>query len=157
MAAQARPGRGSKIGKPLAPNTIRLARAPLAGAFKLAVSSGIVAVSPLTLAPRRKARRSIPRHWSPEQAREFLPLMEGDRTYPVWVFQLGSGQRIGELVWLRWPNVDFAAGQVRVVEFATTLGYDVVTSPGKGHDSVRSVDLDPGARCGVAGASELQA
>ncbi len=49
-----------------------------------------------------KARRSIPKHWSPEEAREFLSLMEGDRTYAVWAFLLGSGLRIGELVWLRW-------------------------------------------------------
>ncbi|MGH3848807.1 MAG: hypothetical protein ACRDRT_03740, partial [Pseudonocardiaceae bacterium] len=54
----------SRSGKPLAPNTIRLARAPLAGAFKLAVSTGMVAVSPLALTPRLKARRSIPGHWT---------------------------------------------------------------------------------------------
>jgi integrase len=137
-------GGGTKNGKPLAPNTIRLARAPLAGAFKLAVASGIVAVSPLSLAPRPKARRSIPKHWSPEQARKFLALMEGDRTYPVWAFLLGSGLRIGELVWLRWSNVDLEAGLARVVEFATTLGYDVVASDGKSRDSVRTIDLDPG-------------
>jgi hypothetical protein len=75
---------GTKSGKPLAPNTIRLARAPLAGAFKLAVANGIVAVNPLSHTQRPKARHSVPRHWSPEQARQFLALMEGDRTYPVW-------------------------------------------------------------------------
>jgi integrase len=92
----------------------------------------------------RRARRSIPKHWSPEQAREFLALMEGDRTYPVWAFLLGSGLRIGELVWLRWGNVDLRAGLVRVVEFATALGYDVVASDGKSRDSLRTIDLDPG-------------
>ena len=66
---------GTKNAKPLAPNTIRLARAPLAGAFKLAVSTGIVAVSPLVNTPQPKARRSIPHHWTPEQARQFLALM----------------------------------------------------------------------------------
>lgn len=45
-------GGGTKNGKPLAPNTIRLARAPLGGAFKLAVTSGVVAVSPLSTVPR---------------------------------------------------------------------------------------------------------
>ena len=136
-------GGGTKNGKALAPNTIRLARAPLSGAFKLAVSSGILAMSPLASVPRPKARRSIPKHWSPEQAREFLTLMEGDRTYAVWAFLLGSGLRIGELVWLRWDNVDLKAGLARVVEFATTLGYDVVASDGKSRDSVRTIDLDP--------------
>lgn len=89
-----------------ASNTIRLARAPLAGAFKLAASSGIVAVNPLTHTPQPKARGSVPRHWSPEQAREFLSLMERDRTYPVWAFLMGAGRRIGELLALRWGNVN---------------------------------------------------
>ena len=59
-------------GKALAPNTIRLARAPLSGAFKLAVSRGIVPVDPTSTVARPKRKRSIPRHWTPEQAREFL-------------------------------------------------------------------------------------
>jgi integrase len=135
---------GSKDGRPLAPNTIRLARAPLAGAFKLATSSGIVAVNPLTNIPRPQARRSIPRHWSPEQAREFLSLMEGDRTYPVWAFLMCAGLRIGELVALRWRNVDLAEGVVRVVEFSTYLGHEVVESAGKSRDAIRRVDIDEG-------------
>jgi len=122
---------GTKAGKPLAPNTIRLARSPLSGAFKLAVATGIVAVNPLINVPRPKARRSVARHWTPDQTREFLALMEGDRTYPIWAFLLGSGLRIGELVALRWANVDLTARLVRVVDFATYLGHDVVASVGK--------------------------
>lgn len=137
-------GGGTKNAKPLAPNTIRLARAPLAGAFKLAVTTGIVAVSPLTNTPQPKARRSIPRHWTPEQAREFLALMDGDRTYALWAFLLGSGLRIGELVALRWPNVDLEARVARVVEFSTYVGYDVIASDGKSREAVRTIDLDDG-------------
>lgn len=92
---------GTKTGKALSPNSVRLARAPLAGALKLAVSTGMLAFNPLTLAPRPKPSRSVPKHWSPEQARHFLALMEGDRTWPIWAFLMGSGLRIGELVWLR--------------------------------------------------------
>ena len=131
-------------GRPLAPNTIRLARAPLAGAFKLAAHSGIVAVNPFLQTPQPKARRSIPRYWTPEQAREFLGLMEGDRTYSVWAFLMGSGLRIGELVALRWPNVDLDRRVAHIVEFSTYLGHEVVPSTGKSRDAVRSVDLDDG-------------
>ena len=133
---------GAKDGKPLAPNTIRLARAPLAGAFKLAVTAGMVPANPLASAPRPARRRSVPRHWSPEEARTFLGFMEGDRTYPVWAFLLSAGLRIGELVSLRWPNVDLDARLVRVVEFSSTLGYEVVPSTGKSRDAVRTIDLD---------------
>jgi len=135
---------GTKDKKPLSANTVRLARSPLGGAFKLAVSIGAVAVNPTTAAPRPKAPRAVPKHWTPEQAREFLALMEGDRTWPVWAFLLGSGLRIGELVWLRWPSVDLERRLVRIVDFASTLGHDLVPSTGKSRDAVRTIELDDG-------------
>jgi integrase len=130
--------------KPLAPNTIRLARSSLAGAFKLATSAGMIGTNPLLRVPRPKARRSIPRHWSPEQAREFLALMEGDRTWPLWAFLLGSGLRIGEAVSLRWSSVDLKRRNARVVDFVSTLGYDLLPSSGKSKDAVRTIELDDG-------------
>lgn len=148
---------GTKTNKPLAPNTIRLARAPLAGAFKLAVVSGVITFNPLASVPRPTARRSIARHWAPEQARQFLALMEGDRSYAVWAFLLGSGLRIGELVWLRWPNVDLRAKRAHVVEFASTLGHELVPSVGKSRDAVRTVDLDDGLVKVLRAQQELQA
>ncbi len=135
---------GSKNGKPLAPNTIRLARAPLAGAFKMAVKNGLMVVNPLVSTPRPTRTRSIPHHWSPEEARTFLGFMETDRTFPIWAFLMSAGLRIGELVALRWPNVDLDGRLVRVVEFSSTIGYEVVVSSGKSRDAVRSVDLDDG-------------
>ncbi len=135
---------GVKSGKPLAANTIRLARSPLSGAMKLAVSMGVVTVNPLTVVPRPRAARSIPKHWSPEQARDFLSLMEGDRTCPLWAFLLGSGLRIGEAVWLRWANIDLDRRIVHVVDFVSTLGHDLVASAGKSRDAVRSIELDDG-------------
>jgi integrase len=148
---------GTKDGKPLAANTVRLARAPLAGAFKLAVGAGLVSVTPMTGAPRPLPKRSIPRHWSPEQAREFLALMEGDRTWPLWAFLLGSGLRIGELVALRWPRVDLDAGVVRVVEFVSTLGHETVASTGKSRDAVRTIDLGAGLVAVLRRQRKLQA
>jgi integrase len=135
-------GGGVKKGKPLAPNTIRLARAPLAGAVKLAVSTGLLVVNPLASTPRPTRKRAVPRHWSPGEALAFLGYMEADRTYPIWAFLLSAGLRIGELVALRWPNVDLDARVVRVVEFSSTIGYEVVASAGKSPDAIRTIDLD---------------
>ena len=137
-------GGGIKNGKGLAPNTVKRARAPFSGAMKLAVDSGVIALNPLVTARPPRAPRSIPRHWTPEEARQFLGLMEGDRTYPIWAFLLGSGLRIGELVSLRWPNVDLERRRVHVVEFVSGLGYNMVPSSGKSRDAVRTVDLDDG-------------
>jgi integrase len=135
---------GSKNGKPLSANSVRLARASLAGAVKLAVEHGLLRSNPLASVPRPKAKRAVPRHWTPDEARAFLASQEGDRLYPLWAFLLGAGLRIGELVWLRWPNVDLAGRRVRIVEFATTLGWDLVPSSGKSATAVRTIDLDDG-------------
>lgn len=99
-------------------------------------------MSPLLGTPRPQARRAIPKHWSPEQARQFLALMEGDRTWTLWAFLMGSGLRIGELVPLRWSNVDLREHVVRVVDFVSTLDHEIVTSTGKSRDAVRTIDLD---------------
>lgn len=68
--------------------------------------------------------------------------MEADRTFPIWAFLLSAGLRIGELVALRWPNVDPDGRVVRVVEFSSTIGYEVVASAGKSRDAVGTIDLD---------------
>lgn len=134
----------TKNGKPLAANSVRLARASLAGSVKLAVSRGLLRTNPLTSVPRPKAKRSVPRHWNPDEARSFLRNQEADRLYPLWAFLLGSGVRIGELVWLRCPNVDLDARRVRIVDFATALGWDLVASAGKSATAIRTIDLDDG-------------
>ena len=135
---------GTKNGKPLAPNTVRLARASFAGALKLAIELGLLPSNPLDTVPRPVRRRGIPRHWAPQDARAFLEAQADDRLYPLWAFLLGSGVRIGELVWLRWANVDLEGERVRIVDFATTLGWNVVPSDGKSATAVRTIDLDPG-------------
>jgi integrase len=126
----------------LAPNTIRLVRQPLKGVIDLAVKRGLIIRSPLEEVPHPHVPRSIPRHWSPEQAREFLALMEGDRTWPIWAFLLGTGLRVGEVVWLRWPRVDLKRGELAVVEFASRVGTHLEPSRGKSVNAVRTVALD---------------
>jgi integrase len=83
--------------------------------------------------------------------------MAGDRTYPIWAFLLGSGLRIGELVWLRWASVDLERRLVRVVDFASTLDYNLVRSSGKSKDAVRTVELDDGLVRVLRGQRRLQA
>ncbi len=105
-------GQGRKRSLPpkgLSSNSIRLARSPLSGALKLAVQLGMIANNPLprfrapapSIDPEALVSRAGPK--------AFLDLMEGDRTWPIWAFLLGSGLRIGELVWLRGPTWTWTA------------------------------------------------
>ena len=123
----------------------------------MAVDLGIVAVSPLGATPRPTKGRSVAKHWTPEQAREFLDLHAYDREWAVWAFLLGGGLRIGELVALRWPHIDLKRHRAEIVEFSTTLGYKVVASSGKSRDATRSIELDDGLVEVLKGQRRLQA
>ncbi|MDH3294409.1 MAG: site-specific integrase [Acidimicrobiia bacterium] len=135
-------GGAVKTGRALAPGTIRLARAPLNGAFRYGMVKGLVKSNPVPEVKPPPRKKSKPAHWTPDQARSFLALHEGDRLLPLWSFLLGSGLRIGELVWLQWSQVDLDDMRVRVDNFATTLGYEVVGSGGKSTDATRTLELD---------------
>ncbi|MDH4076940.1 MAG: site-specific integrase [Acidimicrobiia bacterium] len=133
---------GGAQGKPLSPNTIRLARSILLKAFAHGVATSVVPTNPVEQVKPPRLRKSIPAHWAPEDARRFLASFEGDRLYPLWAFVLSSGVRVSELVWLRWPSVDLDHGLARLNEFPTTIGYRLVPSAGKNNSAVRTIDLD---------------
>jgi integrase len=51
---------------------------------------------------------------SPEQARALLETAEGDRLEALYVLALSTGMRQGELLGLRWRNVDLDGGSLQV-------------------------------------------
>jgi integrase len=52
---------------------------------------------------------------SPKQARRFLEVVVGDRLEALYVVALTTGMREGELLGLRWADVDLDAGALHVV------------------------------------------
>ncbi len=131
-----------KSSRGLSPTTVRLSRAVLQRAFRNAVADGRLPTNPVSaVAPPRKPRRKA-QYWTPEQAGEFLAIQEGDELWPLWATMLYLGVRIGELVPLRWANVDLQAKRLAIVDFVTVLGYEVMESPGKSAFSARTLMLD---------------
>lgn len=60
--------------------------------------------------------------WSSEEARTFLRTCEGDRLEALWHLALRTGMREGELLALRWSDVDLDDGLVRVRRAVTIRG-----------------------------------
>jgi len=59
---------------------------------------------------RRKERLTL----TPEQANAFLDAARGDRLYALFVVALATGMRMGEMLGLRWRDVDLDAGSIWV-------------------------------------------
>jgi integrase len=95
-------------------NTQRLARTILRRALGQAERRGYVArnVVALTDAPAVKVdERPV---LTPEQAKQLFDALHDDRLLPLYVVAIHTGLRQGELLALRWSDVDLGAGTLTV-------------------------------------------
>jgi integrase len=97
----------------LDPSTVRNVLMPLRVIFRRAIEDGDLAVNPtghLRLPAVRGRRERIA---SPEEAALLLAALP-DRDRAVWAIALYAGLRRGELMALRWEDVDLAKGLIHV-------------------------------------------
>lgn len=81
------------------------------------------------LPPKQKSKKEI-KFWTPEQFEQFMTAV----TNPIYKFMFPtlyySGMRVGECLALKWNDVDWEEGTIRVDETMTTIGGEIyVTSP----------------------------
>ncbi|HEY2705025.1 MAG TPA: tyrosine-type recombinase/integrase [Candidatus Dormibacteraeota bacterium] len=98
----------------LSPTTVRHVHGVLRRALGQAARDGLVArnVAALVTPPRRaEPGRNV---LDPDQARAFLEAARGDRLEALYVLAVTTGMREGELLALRWADVDLSAGVVSV-------------------------------------------
>jgi integrase len=68
--------------------------------------------------PASRAKKA----WTPAQAQQFLDQTRESRFWPMWVVALRTGLRQGEILGLRWENVDLKAGVLRVEKQMSEMG-----------------------------------
>jgi integrase len=88
----------------------------LHSAFKLAVRWNAMPlnVTELVLAPPTRQRHEFDT-FTAEQARSFLKAVQGDRLEALYVLAITTGMRQGELLGLRWQDVDLERRRLRLV------------------------------------------
>ena len=92
-----------------------------------------------------QVRREEMRPLSAEQVKVFLETACGDRLEALFVLAIHTGLRQGELLGLKWEDVDLESGTLRVRRtLATTKSGPMLTAP-KTKGSRRSVKLTQGA------------
>jgi integrase len=105
------------------PRTVQYIHTTLRKALQDAMSDGLMPrnVADGIKAPRPKRKEINP--LSPEQARTFLKAVRGDRLEALYVLALHRGLRQGELLGLRWDDLDLEAGTLQVrPSYAATRG-----------------------------------
>ncbi len=127
----------------LSPTTVHHLHATVHRALKQAVRWNLVVRNVADLVdPPRDAHFEITT-LSPEQARTLLTTAEGNRLEAMYVLALTTGMRQGELLGLRWRDVDLEHGALQVRGSLQRIGGALVVTAPKTDRSQRQVTLAP--------------
>jgi len=111
---------GRRDGKPggLSPQTRRHIHRILSAALGRAVEQQLVARNPADVFKKRlpKVERREVTALTAEQSQQMLDAIRRNRVYWPVLLALATGMRRGEILALRWGNVDLDRGSLRVVE-----------------------------------------
>ena len=127
----------------LSPKTVRHTHTMLHKALADAVRWGRVVRNVADLADPPKPSTPEMKVWTPAQVRAFLDFVRDDRVYAAWLLVATTGMRRGEVLGLRWSDLDLEAGRVSVAQTLTVVNQRVRVSEPKTAKGRRTVALDP--------------
>ncbi len=133
-----------KLANGSSPRTVQYIHTTLRKALRDAVSDELIPrnVADGIKAPRPKKKEINP--LNPGQAKTFLQAVRGDRFEALYVLAVHSGLRQGELLGLKWADVDLEAGKLQVRRtLSLTKNGHVFEQPKNGKG--RSIDLTQAA------------
>jgi integrase len=133
--------RGGGAGTGLSARSVRLTLGRLTAALELAVAEGKLARNPARYV---KPPAHTPREretWTAAEVRAFLATSDVDPLAACWRLSL-YGLRRGEVLGLRWRDVDLKAPAITVRQARVLAGYEVRTVPPKSRSGARTLPLD---------------
>lgn len=134
-----------KLDRGLSSSTVRKMHGVLQKALDQAVSDGLIPRNAAKGIRLPRGKKKVIRPLSPEEARTLLDAAHGDRLEALYVLAVSTGLREGEILALRWEDVDLEVVVLRVSWTLTREGGKVSLGPPKTKNSRRTVSLTDGA------------
>src|SRR5215203_2663711 len=103
-----------KLDSGLSPSTVRRIHAVLHRALEEAVKSDLIPRNPAAHANKPKVKQEEIEPLDASQAAAFMKAAKGDRFEALYVLCLMCGLRQGEALALRWQDIDFDGGTLRI-------------------------------------------
>lgn len=129
------------LSKGLSARTVHHIRAVLRNALHQAERDGLIQRNAAALAEPPRVVRQEMKSLTPDQARIFQQAIKGDPIEALCITALDSGMRQGEVLGLRWQDVDLATGTIRVVHALQRVNGKLVLVEPKSRTSRRAVKL----------------
>lgn len=132
---------GGKDGRPLSPRTVEFARSVLRRAMRDAVLERAIPVNPVTGTKRPRVVKPQHSTWTGAQLHAYLDGTASRPLAALYALAAATGMRRGELLALRWSDVDLDTKVVRVERSVTQLGGPRQYTTPKNHER-RTVSID---------------
>jgi integrase len=126
------------------PRALQMCHLRLSQAFKFGVKQGLVARSPMAAVTAPTQPRKSMAIWSIEQVQYFLSVAAQSHYGPIYATILHTGLRRGEVLGLRWCDVDLDRATITVNQtLALVKARRQVKPTPKNKSSNRTVPIDP--------------
>jgi integrase len=110
---------------------VQLMRAVLSSALTRAMREELITRNVAQIVELPTWQRAEIQPWSVAEARHFLEIAQDDPLYPAFMLLVYFGMRRGEVLGLRWQDVDFAGGVIKVRQQLGRVGRSLLIGPVK--------------------------
>ncbi len=137
-----RPGQDEAARPSVSSRTVQQTHAVLRSMLSHAMREELISRNVARLVQPPAPDRTEIQPWTEDEARVFLAASRGHRLHALFVVALALGLRRGEVLGLRWSDVDFVTGQLRVWQTLQRVrGEGVVFGPPKSRRSRRVLTM----------------
>ncbi len=142
--------------KPLSSTSLHRLHATLRSALASAVKRRLISHNPASHVELPSKEHASEPVWTVEDVHRFLTYAANDRLAALYRVAVVAGLRRGELVGLRWIDVDLGGGAIRVAQQVVQLGTQLHVGPPKTRSGERLIAVDPATTALLAAHREQQ-
>ena len=127
--------------KGLSPKTVRNIHQVISSAMDFAKAQKLIAVNPADGCALPKLEHREMKTLPAEQLASFLREAKESGVFEMYYIELATGLRRGELLGLKWEDLDLEQGTLRVQRQVSRINGEVVEAPLKTKNSYRTISL----------------
>ena len=131
--------------KGLSAKTVRNINQVISSAMDLAVAQKIILINPTNACELPKVEHQEMQTIPAEQLQAFLQEAKSTGVYEMYYIELATGLRRGELLGLKWSDIDWKNGIIKVRRQVARVNGEIVEAPLKTKNSYRAVTISPQA------------